>query len=207
MKLFHTLGSTLQDWGERGDSPSSVRRWPLPWSRQGQQRRPLGWTAASWRMSREGERPLASVQQQHHEDTWWTLWTTATTRGSPANAWLLSSDSASSPWSTGSSSFLDPKKKSCGLQNETKLLCEEVEGNKSTYPEDIPIHRHAWLLPQRRHPSLIPSSRAASKVRKDTCNNQVIGNSSSALKKVYLHYYQQNKNFIIAAQHPARPFF
>jgi hypothetical protein len=41
------------------------------------------------------------------------------------------------------------------LENETELLCEETEGNKSTYPEDIHFHRHDLLLPRRHCLSLI----------------------------------------------------
>jgi hypothetical protein len=111
--------------GERGASPAAARRQPQPCSRRGWQRRPPGRRAASWRMAQEGERPLTSVYQQHCKDTvvkgapceqQWP------TRGSPADAyfqhhrhnsqstWLLSSDSAGSPWSTASWSFPGQKK-------------------------------------------------------------------------------------------------
>jgi hypothetical protein len=55
-QFFHTLGSTLQDQGERGVSPSVVRRVATTLFPSRATRRPLGRREVSWNMSREGER-------------------------------------------------------------------------------------------------------------------------------------------------------
>jgi hypothetical protein len=158
--VFYALGSTLRDWGKRGASPAAAWRRPQPCSQRGRQRRPSRQRAASWKTAREGEHPLASVQQQHRKD--------AVLKGAPCEQqWSLEAVRTTPIFNT---TAITPKilncwvriqqvhlgqqllqvsltkKKARGLRNKTDLLCEETEGNKSTSPDYILIHHQPFAL-------------------------------------------------------------
>jgi hypothetical protein len=50
------------------------------------------------------------------------------------------------PWSSFFK-FPGQKDKRSGLETETKILCEEAQGNKSTSPDNITTHHHAFCFP------------------------------------------------------------
>jgi hypothetical protein len=129
--------------------------------------------AASWRMAWKGERPSPASSSCSSRTRWWgaRLVNNSNHLGSPTDGYfqhhchntqntrLPTSDWSGSPWSTASSSFPDQKKKRhMDYKTKQSYLCEETEGNKSTSPDNIPIHHHAFCFPGCivRHLPLLP---------------------------------------------------